>query len=510
MSAASTLLTSTRTRASLSLSPSFTRRLTIASSKRRTPPSISSARSLHTTASIRSATTVSSSSSSKPEPSLIPTSTALSALLSRLSLPANASLHPTLVACLTHPSFFAEQAKGDGQDLQNGEIEELEIVGQGESETTSASTSSVNNKESNELLATLGNSLLGMFASEHLSTLYPLLPTNALQSAITAYVGPESLSSVARELGVSVQGGGNTGLPGHGRGSNSAGLPIRWSRTVLMERNWKERMEPGVGSSSFPEKTPVGRRFQKFVKKSSRGDEAEAVVGDNGKKGKRESFEDVIASTVRAFVGLIYQEQGIHAARAFVHAHFLSRALDLSTLFNFKNPLHVLTSVVSSHLAQAGVPVASNQANIERRLLASTGVASQSPLFLVGLFLPSGIKLSEGHGSSKAMAEHRAAVNALLSLFLVRGDQNDAKALGGGIASGSSNGMAAGLGKKIGQFGSGLPSSIHPDRLLEAGKLVGASSLTTTTSAGLDEQTYQGVAWGGKDVLAESGRRRRV
>ena len=45
-----------------------------------------------------------------------------------------------------------------------------------------------------------------------------------------------------------------------------------------------------------------------------------------------------------------------------------------------------------------------------------------APLFNVGLFLPSGVKLAEGAGSSKSMAEHRAAVNALLSLFLVRGD----------------------------------------------------------------------------------------
>ncbi|WVQ97330.1 hypothetical protein IAU59_004441 [Kwoniella sp. CBS 9459] len=531
MSAASTLLTSTRARASLFLSPSFTRRLTIAASKRRTAsasasvsgpaPSVSSARSLHATStSSASASASAPIPSSKPEPSLIPTSTALSALLSRLSLPADTALHPTLVACLTHPSFFAEQAKGDAQTLENGEMAELEVVaGEGENQNPSASGSSV--KETNELLATLGNSLLGMFASEHLSTLYPLLPTNALQSAITAYVGPESLSSVARELGVSVQGGGNTGLPGHGRGSNSAGLPVRWSRTVLMENNWKMRMEDGVGSSSFPEKTPVGRRFEKFVKKGGNSVQDGEVVGDNGKKGKRESFEDVIASTVRAFVGLIYQEQGIHAARAFVHAHFLSRALDLSTLFNFKNPLHVLTSVVSSHLTQAGVPVSSNQGVIERRLLASTGVASQSPLFLVGLFLPSGIKLSEGHGSSKAMAEHRAAVNALLSLFLVRGDQNDAKALGIGSSSlqsqksgGLGIGLGNGLGQKIGQFGSGLPSSIHPDQLLEAGKLVASSSLATAASGsgvvGLDEQSFQGVAWGGKDVLAESGKRRRV
>jgi large subunit ribosomal protein L44 len=53
-------------------------------------------------------------------------------------------------------------------------------------------------------------------------------------------------------------------------------------------------------------------------------------------------------------------------------------------------------------------------------LLASTGVSSQSPIFNIALFLPSGLKLGEGHGSSQRMAEHRAAVNALHSFFLVR------------------------------------------------------------------------------------------
>lgn len=55
-------------------------------------------------------------------------------------------------------------------------------------------------------------------------------------------------------------------------------------------------------------------------------------------------------------------------------------------------------------------------------LLASTGVNTQAPLFNIGLFLSNGIKLAEGHGSSLKMAEHRAATNALLSLWLMRAD----------------------------------------------------------------------------------------
>jgi large subunit ribosomal protein L44 len=41
-------------------------------------------------------------------------------------------------------------------------------------------------------------------------------------------------------------------------------------------------------------------------------------------------------------------------------------------------------------------------------------------LFNIGLFLSNGLKLAEGHGSSLRMAEHRAAENALFSLFLVK------------------------------------------------------------------------------------------
>lgn len=55
-------------------------------------------------------------------------------------------------------------------------------------------------------------------------------------------------------------------------------------------------------------------------------------------------------------------------------------------------------------------------------VLASTGALSQAPVFNIGLFLPSGLKLAEGFGSSYKMAEHRAASNALLSMFLVRSE----------------------------------------------------------------------------------------
>ncbi|KIR74682.1 hypothetical protein I310_00956 [Cryptococcus deuterogattii CA1014] len=340
------------------------------------------------------------SPSLSPSLSPVPPPTALSALASRLSLPPSPPLHAALLACLTHPSYRSPQP--DSAD--------------------NAAT------QTNELLATLGNSLLGLFASEHLSTIYPYLPTKPLQHAVTAYVGPASCLSVARSLGVAVQGGGNTGLPGLGAGSSSAGVAVRWSKTAVAERNWRD----------------------------TRGEAAQGPV------------------------------KGIHAARAFTHAHFLSRALDFSSLIIPTNPMQTLSSVVSAHLSStAGVPASSSHTLIQPRLLASTGTASQAPLFLIGLFLPSGIKLAEGHGSSKAMAQHRAAVNALQSIFFMRGDQESAQVLG-----------IKGLGRPVGEFGEGLPSSAHEEWVFDDGKVV----------KGEEERSFEGVEWGGKEVLPGSRR----
>lgn len=50
-------------------------------------------------------------------------------------------------------------------------------------------------------LAALGNSLLGLFASEYLHASYPHLPTRVLKAAVSAHVGPLTCASVAQEMG---------------------------------------------------------------------------------------------------------------------------------------------------------------------------------------------------------------------------------------------------------------------------------------------------------------------
>ncbi|KAI0704302.1 ribonuclease III domain-containing protein [Cytidiella melzeri] len=54
----------------------------------------------------------------------------------------------------------------------------------------------------NANLAALGNSLLGLFATEHVNAAYPHLPTRVLKAAVSAYVGPTTCASIAQEMGV--------------------------------------------------------------------------------------------------------------------------------------------------------------------------------------------------------------------------------------------------------------------------------------------------------------------
>ena len=141
-----------------------------------------------------------------------------------------------------------------------------------------------------------------MFASEHLAAKFPLMPTETLKMALTAYVGPTACVSVARELGVGVKGGGDQGVIGKGKGNVSAGIPVRWSRNSIKAPT-----------------TPVGERFKAYkqdLPRTTRVDEDGEEIVEDVEEGESEvvsmekvTFDKVVASSVRAFVGLIYQEQ---------------------------------------------------------------------------------------------------------------------------------------------------------------------------------------------------------
>lgn len=66
----------------------------------------------------------------------------------------------------------------------------------------------------NANLATLGNSLLGLFAAEHVNSTFPHLPTRVMKAAVSAYVGGTTCANVAKEMG--------------------AAQLLRWKRTVSL------------------------------------------------------------------------------------------------------------------------------------------------------------------------------------------------------------------------------------------------------------------------------------
>ncbi len=54
---------------------------------------------------------------------------------------------------------------------------------------------------SNANLSYLGNSLLGLFATEYINAAFPHLPTRVLKAAVSAYVGPTTCATIAKEMG---------------------------------------------------------------------------------------------------------------------------------------------------------------------------------------------------------------------------------------------------------------------------------------------------------------------
>lgn len=226
--------------------------------------------------------------------------------------------------------------------------------------------------EHHAALATVGNSLLGMLATEHLHLRYPNLPTRVLKAAVSAYVGPSTLSDVGAELGLSAQG------------------ILRWNKqartpaggNLTQKRGGRGALPRQLSSSS----TPAASTASQMRTLLSR---------------------DVAADAMRALVAVIFQEQGLSAARRFVTSHFLHRSLNLARLLKFNDPKRALSSTCAKYGKQPP----------QSRMIAESGRLSISPVFVVGVW--SGVtKIGEGSGSSIRMAEFRAAEDALRRLYL--------------------------------------------------------------------------------------------
>lgn len=259
-----------------------------------------------------------------------------------------------------------------------------------------------NPKFNNESLASLGQELLAYYTSEHLICTFPRLPMTVVQAAMYAYVGPKSLSAMAREWGVEL-----AAAPG---GEVDAG--------VLQFK----RVDPGSEVGLDPSAT-TRPRANVWRKSISSGVVYDDIFGDPAKKAippsavdpripdpktvKGVTAEEASATFVRALMGAVYLHAGRPAAKRFFREHFLSRHLDISKLFQFVQPTRDLGRLCAREGFEH--PVA--------RIISETGRLSRHPVYVVGIFSGKD-KLGEGTGGSLAEARTRAAVAALKGWYL--------------------------------------------------------------------------------------------
>jgi dsRNA-specific ribonuclease len=288
-----------------------------------------------------------------PHPSAAESSIKLHALRSRLSLPPRFPL-PTLARTLIHPS-------ADPDPHFN-----------------------------NASLSILGRQLLGYYTSEYLICTYPRLPMEVVFAAVEAYIGPKALATVAKEWGIEAadEPGGEVepGLLQFKRIQTGSPLPEAFKKQVPW--NWNVTTT------------------HKITKTDEFGSE-QAPTSPHALQRTPVPQEEAAQSFVRALIGALHAHLGAPLVKRFFRDHFLSRHLDVSTMFDFRTPTRDLSKLCAREGFEA--PVA--------RLISETGRLSRHPVFVVGVYSGDD-KLGEGAGSSLDEARTRAAASALKAWYL--------------------------------------------------------------------------------------------
>ncbi len=251
----------------------------------------------------------------------------------------------------------------------------------------------------NASLASLGNDLLGYYASEVIICRYPRLPLSVIFAAMFAYTGPKTLASITHEWGVEV-----AAEPG---GEVDPGL--------LQHKRLKPGEQPANrGESARPNEKQGWRRgmSSRVVYDDHFGDVSRTSLDlqerpELAKDVPGVSVEAASTGFVRSVIAAVYLYAGRPAAKTFFQQHFLSRKIDMSVLFDFKEPTRDLSRLCAKENFES--PIA--------RLLSETGRHSRHPVFVVGVY--SGVdKLGEAAGGSLDEARTRAAVAALKGWYL--------------------------------------------------------------------------------------------
>ncbi|KAL8942783.1 MAG: hypothetical protein Q9216_001468 [Gyalolechia sp. 2 TL-2023] len=267
-------------------------------------------------------------------------------------------------------------------------------------------TADRNTNFNNVSLSILGRELYGYYTSEAILCRYPRLPTAVVFAAMSAYVGPTTLTQITKEWGVELvaEPGGEVD-PGY----------LQCKREDSMRSKWT----PGDSGNDTLGKTGpkiVGANRPNSEQKTWRRGVSSMTVYDNefgdlisGKTDEdpTTTVDEACARFVQAVMGAVYLHRGRPAAKTFFKEHILSRHLDVSSMFDFRNPTRDLSKLCAREGFES--PVA--------RILSETGRLSRHPVFNVGVFAGRE-KLGEGTGSSLNEARMRAAVGALKGWYL--------------------------------------------------------------------------------------------
>ncbi|KAL9000409.1 MAG: hypothetical protein Q9169_000926 [Polycauliona sp. 2 TL-2023] len=263
----------------------------------------------------------------------------------------------------------------------------------------------------NNSLAILGRELYGYYTSEAILCRYPRLPTAVVFAAMSAYVGPRTLSQITKEWGVELvaEPGGEVD-PGYLQCRLEDSMLIRKDRPALDQDSAVEKGQPNIIGANRPnaeQKTWRRGVSSMTVYDDEFGDLVKGSARAARSKDDKTTVEDASARFVQAVMGAVYLHRGKQAAKLFFKQHILSRHLDVGKMFEFKQPTRDLSKLCAREGFES--PVA--------RILSETGRVSRHPVFIVGVFAGRE-KLGEGAGSSLNEARIRAAVGALKGWYL--------------------------------------------------------------------------------------------
>ncbi|KIW93559.1 uncharacterized protein Z519_06164 [Cladophialophora bantiana CBS 173.52] len=249
----------------------------------------------------------------------------------------------------------------------------------------------------NKAFALLGNDLLGFYTSEYIISQYPRLPLAVIYAAMYAYHGPATLTQMTREWGVEA-----AAEPG---GEVDPGL-LQFKR-MPPEQTLGDGESGPNNNNNDPRAKWTRSLSAKSVHNDQFGELPERPIPPEDLASKGVTLQRASTNFVRAVIGAVYLHAGRAAAKKFYSDHFMSRQLDMSSLFQFKNPTRDLSRLCGREGFQA--PVA--------KILSETGRKSRTPVYVVGIYSGSDL-LGEGAGASLDEARTRAAVAALKGWYL--------------------------------------------------------------------------------------------